>query len=58
MILFMYYLMIGTLFTLIVDVLCYYLDSKKYFNNIERVVVILLWPISLIIFLRYFFFKS
>ena len=56
--LFMYYLMIGTLFTLIVDVLCYYLDSKKYFNNIERVVVILLWPISLIIFLRYFFFKS
>ena len=58
MILFMYYLMIGTLFTLIVDVLCYYLDSKKYFNNIERVVVILLWPISLIIFLRHFFFKS
>jgi hypothetical protein len=58
MMLFMYYLMIGTLFTLIVDVLCYYLDSKKYFNNIERVVVILLWPISLIIFLRYFFFKS
>ena len=56
--LFMYYLMIGTLFTLIVDVLCYYLDSRKYFNNIERVVVILLWPISLIIFLRYFFFKS
>lgn len=58
MILFTYYLMIGTLFTLIVDVLCYYLDSRKYFNNIERVVVILLWPISLIIFLRYFFFKS
>ena len=58
MMLFMYYLMIGTLFTLIVDVLCYYLDSRKYFNNIERVVVILLWPISLIIFLRYFFFKS
>ena len=58
MILFTYYLMIGTLFTLIVDVLCYYLDSKKYFNNIERVVIILLWPISLIVFLRYFFFKS
>ena len=58
MILFTYYLMIGTLFTLIVDVLCYYLDSRKYFNNIERVVVILLWPISLIIFLRYFIFRS
>ena len=58
MIEFMYYLMIGTLFTLIVDILCYYLDSEKYFNNIERVVIILLWPISLIVFLRYFFFKS
>jgi L-lactate permease len=57
MIEFMYYLIIGTLFTLIIDILCYYLDSKKYFNNIERVVVILLWPISLIVFLRYFFFK-
>ena len=58
MIEFMYYLIIGTIFTLIVDILCYYLDSKKYFNNIERVVIILLWPISLIVFLRYFFFKS
>lgn len=58
MIEFMYYLMIGTLFTLIIDILCYYLDSKKYFNNIERVVIILLWPISLVVFIRYFFFRN
>ena len=58
MIEFMYYLMIGTLFTLIIDILCYYLDSKKYFNNIERVVIILLWPISLVVFIKYFFFRN
>ena len=58
MIEFMYYLIIGTVFTLIVDILCYYLDSEKYFNNIERVVIILLWPISLGVFIRYFFFRN
>ena len=49
---FVYYLMIGTLFTLIIDLLANYLESDNKFNNIERLVVIILWPISLFIFLR------
>lgn len=49
---FVYYLMIGTLFTLILDILANYLESEKRFNNIERIVVIMMWPISLFVFLR------
>ena len=49
---FMYYLMIGTLFTLMVDVLANYLETDKRFSNLERIVVILVWPMGLIVFLR------
>lgn len=49
---FIYYLMIGTLFTLGIDILANYLESDKRFNNLERIVVILIWPISLIVFVR------
>lgn len=49
---FMYYLMIGTLFTLIVDVLASFLEADKRFSNLERIVVILVWPVGLIVFLR------
>ncbi len=51
---FVYYLMIGTLFTLMVDLVADYLKTDQRFNNIERVVVILIWPISLFIFVREF----
>lgn len=49
---FVYYLMIGTLFTLIVDILANYLETDKRLNNLERIVVIILWPFSLFVFLR------
>lgn len=51
---FIYYLLIGTLFTLMVDLAADYLKTDKRFNNIERVVVILIWPISLFVFVREF----
>jgi len=52
---FLYYLFIGTIFTLFIDLLSSYLNIDKRFSNLERVVVILLWPISMVIFFREFF---
>jgi O-antigen/teichoic acid export membrane protein len=49
---FIYYLLIGTIFTLILDLLANYLKSEKRFNNIERIVVIVLWPVSMVVFFR------
>ena len=49
---FVNYLVIGTLFTLGIDLLSNYLESEKRFNNLERIVVILIWPVSLIVFVR------
>lgn len=51
----MTYFIIGTLFTLGIDILGKYLKAENSLNNIERVVVIVLWPISMIVFFREFF---
>lgn len=53
--LFVTYLLIGAIFTLIMDWLSNYWNTEDKFNNFERVVVILIWPVSLFIFLREFF---
>ena len=49
------YLFIGTLFILILDIMGYYLNAKPIFSNLERIVVILFWPISLVVFVYHFF---
>ena len=52
--LFVTYLLIGAIFTLIMDWLSNQWDTENKFNNFERIVGILIWPISLFIFLREF----
>ena len=52
--LFVTYLLIGAIFTLIMDWLSNHWDTENKFTNLERIVVILIWPISLLIFLREF----
>lgn len=49
------YFLIGTLFTLGIDILGNYLKSDKSLNNIERIVTIIFWPISMFVFFREFF---
>jgi hypothetical protein len=49
------YLFIGTLFLLILDIMGYYLNAKPRFSNLERIVVILFWPISLLVFIYHYF---
>jgi hypothetical protein len=51
------YLLIGTLFILILDIMGWYLNAKPRFSNLERFVVILFWPISLLVFLTHYFKK-
>jgi len=52
---FFYYLLIGALFTLFMDLISDYLQTETRFSNLERIVVILLWPISMAIFFYEFF---
>jgi len=51
------YLLIGTLFILTLDIMGWYFNAKPRFSNLERFVVILFWPISLIVFLHHYFKK-
>ena len=53
--LFVTYLLIGAIFTLIMDWLSNHWDTENKFNNFERIIVILIWPVSLFIFLKEFF---
>jgi hypothetical protein len=52
---FFYYLLIGAIFTLFLDLISDYLQTEAKFSNLERIVVILLWPISMVIFFYEFF---
>jgi len=52
--LFVTYLLIGAIFTLIMDWLSNHWNTEDKFNNFERIIVILIWPVSLFIFLREF----
>ena len=55
---FIYYVLLGTLFMLIMDLLHIFLESSQEpFNNYERIIVIISWPIPLLIFI-YNFIKS
>lgn len=49
---FLYYLLIGTLFTLSLDIMSDFLETKQRFNNLERFVVILFWPIAMFVFIK------
>lgn len=50
---FLTYLLIGTTFTFIQDVLIKKLGTEE-FTNVERVVLILIWPIGLLLSVYYF----
>jgi hypothetical protein len=52
---FFYYLLIGAIFTLFLDLISDYLQTEAKFSNLERIVVILFWPISMVIFFYEFF---
>jgi hypothetical protein len=51
---FIYYLLIGALFTLSVDLLADHFQTDAKFSNLERIVVILFWPIALVVFVKEF----
>ena len=42
------YLSIGVILNLIIDILCHYLDTPNKFSIIERVLVGILWPWSMV----------
>lgn len=50
---FLTYLLIGTTFTFIQDTLIKTLGTEE-FTNVERVVLILIWPIGLLLSVYYF----
>ena len=50
---FLTYLLIGTTFTFIQDTLIKKLGTEE-FTNVERVVLILIWPIGLLLSVYYF----
>jgi hypothetical protein len=56
------YLMVGIVFIALYDYICIKLETELRFNNRERVVVALLWPIGLMMFIwsfvQVFFNKS
>jgi len=46
-----YYLVIGAIFTFIIDVISVLYETRDNLNNVERVWVILFWPLSLTLFI-------
>ena len=48
------YMVIGSMFTGMVDILSGLLKTSNRFNNLERIVTIILWPLGLIMFIYYF----
>lgn len=51
------YFLIGSLFTLGLDILAQKLETQSRFNTFERVFVIMLWPIMMVMFI-YEFIKN
>tara|TARA_R110001592_G_scaffold301508_1_gene572873 strand:+ start:298 stop:489 length:192 start_codon:yes stop_codon:yes gene_type:complete len=55
------YLIIGTVFTLVVDIACNLVGAKT-FNTLERIMCIIFWPITMplfiISFVREYFKKN
>ena len=45
------YLMIGVAFIALYDYMCTKLETKLRFNNRERAIVALIWPIAFIMFI-------
>ena len=48
------YFLIGTLFTLGVDICCSLFNAKK-FNTLERIACIFIWPITIVGFIIAFY---
>tara|TARA_R110000796_G_scaffold77684_2_gene173581 strand:+ start:319 stop:501 length:183 start_codon:yes stop_codon:yes gene_type:complete len=44
------YLILGTIFTMIVDI-CSYLFDVQTFNALERIICVVLWPITFTVFI-------
>ena len=42
------YLLTGVILNLIIDILCHYLDTPNTFSIIERVLVGIFWPWSMV----------
>ncbi len=49
-----YYLLIGIGFDIIYSFIARILESKNILNNYERVISLVIWPISLSIFMYHF----
>jgi hypothetical protein len=52
------YMVIGSMFTGMVDILSGLLETSNRFNNLERIVTIILWPLGLIMFIYYIYYFS
>ena len=48
----MVYLILGIVFMLIIDIINIFYPQEIHFNFIDRVILILIWPISLGVFLK------
>ena len=55
---FLYYIIIGALFTLFIDLLCQYLKTNNTLTNREKLVIMILWPIALVIFIKEMFYQN
>ena len=47
----MLYFIIGTVFTMLIDLAIIYTEEKR-FNNLERIVCIILWPFAIANFIH------
>lgn len=50
-----FYLVIGVLFVLSMDILPYYLKTNRFLKNWERIILIITWPWGAYLFIKTFF---
>jgi len=55
---FLYYIVAGALFTLFIDLLCHHLKTNNTLTNLEKLVIMILWPIALVIFIKEMFYQN
>jgi|TARA_R110001592_G_scaffold28131_1_gene103755 hypothetical protein len=55
---FLYYIVAGALFTLFIDLLCHHLKTNNTLTNREKLVIMILWPIALVIFIKEMFYQN
>ena len=50
----MFWLMVGTSVSAMIDFLAYLTNATSRLSNLERVILITFWPVGLVLFIYYF----